>query len=424
VDGERTCDGARLGRARRPLPRLIPTVIINVIINVIITAVAAAGFAVTGSASASATVSSPPSPTPPAGDLRSAVAEQTDAVRAARDDLARTAQEASAALEAYSVAVQAQQLARAEQERRQQALLSAETDLVRRRAELGRWAQQAYRSGNGLAANPTLVTILGGSTAEISRGQRVLELAGRQSSRVISQLQQALAVQREASRTADAAAEATERTVLAARAAQQARDAAVRRQKAGLDRLEARLAITQTAVEDAERQARMLAQARAYAGLLDSGPGARGDNRVTGPVGTCAGGQTELYPNGEIPLEALCPLWGAPGHYLRADAAYAFDQLSTEYAKTFGRPICVTDSYRSYAEQVQVKAEKPSLAATPGTSNHGWGTALDLCGGIQDFDRDQHHWFALNAPAFGWFHPSWAARDGSKPEPWHWEFGG
>jgi hypothetical protein len=29
-----------------------------------------------------------------------------------------------------------------------------------------------------------------------------------------------------------------------------------------------------------------------------------------------------------------------------------------------------------------------------------------------------------NAPRFGWFHPEWAELDGSKPEPWHWEFAG
>jgi hypothetical protein len=29
-----------------------------------------------------------------------------------------------------------------------------------------------------------------------------------------------------------------------------------------------------------------------------------------------------------------------------------------------------------------------------------------------------------NAPRYGWFHPAWAELDGSKPEPWHWEFAG
>ena len=68
-------------------------------------------------------------------------------------------------------------------------------------------------------------------------------------------------------------------------------------------------------------------------------------------------------------------------------------------------------------------ATKPNLAARPGTSNHGWGTALDLCGGIQDFGTAEHEWMFLNAPLYGWFHPAWAQRGGSRPEPWHFEFG-
>ena len=30
----------------------------------------------------------------------------------------------------------------------------------------------------------------------------------------------------------------------------------------------------------------------------------------------------------------------------------------------------------------------------------------------------------LNASLFGWSHPAWAQQGGSKPEPWHFEFGG
>ena len=139
---------------------------------------------------------------------------------------------------------------------------------------------------------------------------------------------------------------------------------------------------------------------------------------------SCDAGATSNYANGRIPLTALCPLAGAPGHFLRADAAYAFDQLSAAYATRFGTPICVTDSYRTYAEQVRLKAVKPTLAATPGTSNHGWGTATDLCGGIQSFGTPQHAWLLANAPLYSWFLPAWARAGGSKPEPWHWEYAG
>ena len=59
----------------------------------------------------------------------------------------------------------------------------------------------------------------------------------------------------------------------------------------------------------------------------------------------------------------------------------------------------------------------------PGTSNHGWGLAVDLCGGIQSFTSPQHDWMSKYAGRFGWRQPAWAQQGGSKPAPWHWEFG-
>ncbi len=32
-------------------------------------------------------------------------------------------------------------------------------------------------------------------------------------------------------------------------------------------------------------------------------------------------------------------------------------------------------------------------------------------------------WLTANASSYGWVHPGWAQPGGSKPEPWHWEFG-
>ncbi len=143
-----------------------------------------------------------------------------------------------------------------------------------------------------------------------------------------------------------------------------------------------------------------------------------------GQTGACLGQDASWFPNGRIPAEALCPMWGARGHLLRADAAYAFDQMATAWASEHGTPLCVTDSYRPLEDQVRLYATKPHLAAKPGTSNHGWGVALDLCGGIQSFGTAEHRWMRQNAPLFGWFHPRWAQQGGSRPEPWHWEFGG
>jgi cell wall-associated NlpC family hydrolase len=149
-----------------------------------------------------------------------------------------------------------------------------------------------------------------------------------------------------------------------------------------------------------------------------------------GRTGTCgaavpAGGNNPAWGgwrNGEIPGGVLCAL-GVAGHKLRCDAAASYQEMSKAYAHTFGRPLCITDSYRSYAAQVEAFRTKPDLAAVPGTSVHGWGLAVDLCDGINSLGTPQANWMAANAGRFGFVHPDWAAPGGEKPEPWHWEYG-
>jgi cell wall-associated NlpC family hydrolase len=129
------------------------------------------------------------------------------------------------------------------------------------------------------------------------------------------------------------------------------------------------------------------------------------------------------YPNGLIPPSAMCPL-GVAGHSLRCDAAAAYRAMSAAYAASFGSPICITDSYRTYASQVRLYGQKPNLAAVPGTSNHGWGLAVDLCGGIENYGTAPYQWMKANAGRFGFLHPDWAEPGNGREEPWHWEYAG
>ena len=170
-------------------------------------------------------------------------------------------------------------------------------------------------------------------------------------------------------------------------------------------------------------QQRMKKRAQAAAAAA-AAAAARAQSLGLRVMGTCAATADGVYANGFLPPEMLCPLRTAPGQQLAAQAAAAFDQLSDLYAQTFGKPLCVTDSYRSYAEQIDVFARKPSLAATPGRSQHGWGLAVDLCGGVERFDSAPFLWLKANAPTYGFIHPDWAEQGGSKPEAWHWEYVG
>ncbi|MGS0684618.1 M15 family metallopeptidase [Nakamurella sp. GG22] len=131
------------------------------------------------------------------------------------------------------------------------------------------------------------------------------------------------------------------------------------------------------------------------------------------------------HQNGRIPGSALCPVASAPTLQLECGAAKAFGQLNTAFKAAIGQSIGITDGYRSYDEQVQCRLEKGSLCANPGTSNHGWGKAVDIggCCGVNTGVGAAFDWLTTNAGRYGWHHPAWAQAGGSKPEPWHWEYG-
>mgnify|MGYP003115504521 CR=1 FL=1 len=93
--------------------------------------------------------------------------------------------------------------------------------------------------------------------------------------------------------------------------------------------------------------------------------------------------------------------------------------------------------FRSYENQVKVREDPEKqykkdngkigyLGAYPGTSNHGWGVAIDVStkdkNGKKGFDGLVYKWLAENASKYNFFHPKWAQKTGSKPEPWHWEY--
>lgn len=143
---------------------------------------------------------------------------------------------------------------------------------------------------------------------------------------------------------------------------------------------------------------------------------------VLPPAARGAGGAWGGFPNGMIPTAALCPVAGA--HRLRCDATLGYQAMSAAFTATFGRTLCLGSSYRPYDAQVQLYAAKPALAAVPGTSNHGWGLAVDLCGGAESFGTPEYAWLAANGRAFGWINPPWALPGRGREEPWHWEFVG
>lgn len=139
------------------------------------------------------------------------------------------------------------------------------------------------------------------------------------------------------------------------------------------------------------------------------------------PLPDCDASVAPDSPNGQIPVGDLCTLWDG-SNVLRGDAAVALTELDDNFRAAFDRDLCITDSYRTLAEQRRLAWTKPGLAATPGTSNHGWGLAIDLCSSETNSSAVMS-WLSENGPVYGWDNPAWARRGGSGAyEPWHWEF--
>lgn len=135
----------------------------------------------------------------------------------------------------------------------------------------------------------------------------------------------------------------------------------------------------------------------------------------TGATTNAEGVPTDLaaYGNGRIPATALTPI-GVGQHRLWAPAAHGFKNMTAAAARD-GVKIGVTDSYRSYDQQVDLAKRKGlykngGLAATPGTSDHGWGRSVDL-----DLDAKAQAWMRKNGPTYGFV-------EDVPREPWHWTF--
>lgn len=121
-----------------------------------------------------------------------------------------------------------------------------------------------------------------------------------------------------------------------------------------------------------------------------------------------------------LPDSWLCNI-GVDNFQLRADAAVAFAVMNAAYKHDTGKSLCLTDAYRSIGVQKSARANKPGLAAIPGTSEHGWGIAIDFgCEGQQSGQGQQWNWLVAHSKQYGWENPQWAKT--SKFEPWHFEW--
>jgi hypothetical protein len=130
------------------------------------------------------------------------------------------------------------------------------------------------------------------------------------------------------------------------------------------------------------------------------------------------------HKNGAIPGSSMVAIgvsaYGLGQQYAQRDAARTFAEMNEALFKATGRRLAVGEGYRALARQRRLRNEfiagRGNVAAVPGTSNHGWGRAIDFA----SYSSAMLRWLERNASKHGW---SWATGKASQ-EPWHWEYVG
>lgn len=149
-------------------------------------------------------------------------------------------------------------------------------------------------------------------------------------------------------------------------------------------------------------------------------------------------------PEGYVPPDLVTPdvpiAPGADATQLTATTARAFEALVAD-ARSAGYRLQLNSGYRSFDDQVRLRSRYVAdygeetaarLVATPGTSEHQTGMAVDV--GLVGLPDDQtfgstaaSRWVADNAHRFGFirrYPPDKAAITGYANEPWHLRFVG
>ena len=138
-----------------------------------------------------------------------------------------------------------------------------------------------------------------------------------------------------------------------------------------------------------------------------------GDNRPTALSGVT---------NGKLPSSDLVTLNSNCQAYKQVAGSLAALLVAANKA---GIPLATSECYRDYAGQVYERTVWCGRgicanAAVPGTSNHGWGKAVDfnVGGSAVAFNGSTFSWLMLHAGTYGFIHPN------GVNEAWHWEWVG
>jgi hypothetical protein len=154
------------------------------------------------------------------------------------------------------------------------------------------------------------------------------------------------------------------------------------------------------------------------------------------------------YSNGKIPESAMTKITASflgvssgdtiqicntkmSNPYLNPSAAVSIKALNDAFKQKYGHMMYFQSCYRDIAGQEYAKAKYGSGAATVGTSNHGWGLAVDIgpnpkkdqgcdssSSNLTAAEKEMCQWITDNAPKYGWKN----GKDVVPSEQWHFEY--
>lgn len=137
--------------------------------------------------------------------------------------------------------------------------------------------------------------------------------------------------------------------------------------------------------------------------------------------------------NGRLPESLLVAIpWDKEKTLIAAPAVADLTRLNNAFKKEFGKNLDIDLAYRTLDTQKFYYSELgPYIAAKPGTSNHGWGLAIDLPESYNySFNGKYYKWLKVNSKKYNWVHrknlEQYRANGTKNPyaEAWHFEYSG
>ena len=131
--------------------------------------------------------------------------------------------------------------------------------------------------------------------------------------------------------------------------------------------------------------------------------------------------------NGKVPERMLVAIgWDKEKTLIAAPAVKDLNRLNAAFKKKFGHNLDIDLAYRTRATQDAYWVELgPYVAARPGTSNHGWGTAIDVPETYDYSFRGKYHkWLKANSKKFNWVHRKILEEGSPYAEAWHFDYVG